>query len=59
MTIHTRLHMRTGDEIQDIVDRAEVCRRMWGMSWRQHEWATTFLTLPPNEYDLESEKVAA
>ena len=54
MTIHTRLHMRTGDEIQAVAFRATVARYvMFYISFEQYQWLATFLTLPPSASDLE------
>jgi hypothetical protein len=56
--IHTRLHMRTGDEIREVVGNAAALYIDDDFSFYQYRWATTFLTLPPSASALES-RVAA
>jgi hypothetical protein len=53
MTIHTRLHMRTGDEIRATWIRAHIAWGAFAASDEQCEWTLTFLTLPPSASDLE------
>ena len=58
MTIHTRLHMRTGDEIREAWAKPVALWSNGFISYEQMKWATTFLTLPPNESDMEA-RIAA
>jgi hypothetical protein len=51
--IHTRLHMRTGDEIREAWEKSFALWACGENSYDQFTWTLTYLTLPPSASDLE------